>query len=139
MLDVLEHVQDRQEILKEAGRVLAPLGHLILTVPAHPGLWTRHDDSNHHLLRYSRGSLLKELSQAGFTPERTRFLFHGLVIPKVFVRLKESMGFVSHSTPRLPPGPFNNAAFAIMRAENALLSPLRLPFGTSLMVTARLR
>ena len=43
--DVLEHVQDFREALREIRRVLAPSGCAILTVPQKDGLATTHEDS----------------------------------------------------------------------------------------------
>ena len=46
LLDVLEHVSEREAFLDHALRLLAPEGRMLLTVPAHSWLWTRHDRIN---------------------------------------------------------------------------------------------
>lgn len=55
--DVLEHLDDRTAIA-EAARVLRPGGHLLVTVPAWPSLWSERDDRAGHLRRYRRRTLL---------------------------------------------------------------------------------
>lgn len=139
VLDVLEHVRDRAAFLRHAGRILHPEGRIIFTVPAHPSLWTQHDAINEHLLRFSRQALLDDLGSAGFRVERARFLFHSLVFPKAIVRLKERITRSSSPLPSTPWRPANALATALVRTEMALLGPLRLPFGTSLLATASLR
>ena len=55
MLDVLEHIEDDAGALAAARDALAPGGRLLLTVPAMPCLWSRHDEANCHFRRYTRG------------------------------------------------------------------------------------
>lgn len=52
ILDVLEHVADDRSLLARAVDVLPPGGHLVLTVPADPALWSRHDTQYGHFRRY---------------------------------------------------------------------------------------
>lgn len=55
--DVLEHLHRDEEAVREIRRVLRPGGHLVLTVPADPALWSEHDEALHHIRRYTRESL----------------------------------------------------------------------------------
>lgn len=154
MLDVLEHVEDRAGFLGEAKRLLQPAGHLLLTVPAHGWLWTRHDDANDHLVRYSRRGLERELSQAGFGVLRTRFFFPSLVPAKLAVRWgerlraalgpKASAGSAERTRqeskpPRLMAEPWNALAAGWLNGEDRALGFLGLPFGGSLLAVARPR
>jgi len=43
-LDVLEHEDDDLGSFQALGQRLRPDGHLFVTVPAYPSLWTLHDD-----------------------------------------------------------------------------------------------
>jgi SAM-dependent methyltransferase len=52
-LDVLEHLDDDRSSMQELVRVLAPGGHLLVTVPAHPHLWSAKDVDVGHRRRYS--------------------------------------------------------------------------------------
>ena len=56
--DVLEHVDDDARALRELRRVAAPGAVLVITVPAHPRLWSAHDEALHHRRRYRRAELL---------------------------------------------------------------------------------
>lgn len=137
MLDVLEHVEDRAAFLAQARRVLSPDGSLLVTVPAHSWLWTRHDEANQHLLRYSRGALRTELEDAGFRVARARLFFPSLVPAKLAVRLVEALSRKKpNAPPRVPAAPWNRLAAGWLRAEDRLLGPLRLPIGTSLLALA---
>lgn len=52
ILDVLEHVADDRGLLDRAVNVVPAGGHLVLTVPADPALWSRHDTQYGHFRRY---------------------------------------------------------------------------------------
>ena len=53
-LDVIEHLDDDLQTLRELRRVVRPGGRLLVTVPAYPSLWSSHDVVNHHRRRYTR-------------------------------------------------------------------------------------
>lgn len=57
LLDVIEHLDDDRLALENAVEALTEGGHLILTVPADPRLWSRHDEHHEHRRRYTRDSL----------------------------------------------------------------------------------
>ncbi|HEV2998774.1 MAG TPA: class I SAM-dependent methyltransferase, partial [Solirubrobacteraceae bacterium] len=65
-LDVIEHLEDDREALRELRRVVAPGGALLVTVPAYQWLWSHHDEINHHHRRYNRRTLLAAASDAGW-------------------------------------------------------------------------
>ncbi|MFT7678369.1 MAG: SAM-dependent methyltransferase [Planctomycetota bacterium] len=136
LLDVLEHVSEREAFLDHALRLLAPEGRMLLTVPAHSWLWTRHDRINQHQLRYSRTRLASELQAAGMRIERSTFLYQGLVLPKLATRLIESLLPERSGLPKVPPATINRALAAYFDLERSLLGPLRLPLGSSLLVVA---
>ncbi|RZD30839.1 MAG: hypothetical protein CXT77_03480, partial [uncultured DHVE6 group euryarchaeote] len=56
-LDVLEHIKNETKAIKEWERIAKK--RIILSVPAYQWLWSKHDDINHHVKRYS----LRELKQ----------------------------------------------------------------------------
>jgi SAM-dependent methyltransferase len=57
LLDVLEHIEDDRSSLRRLGDLLRSEGRLILTVPAIPSLWSRHDEIHHHHRRYTLQTL----------------------------------------------------------------------------------
>src|SRR5206468_10036883 len=86
MLDVLEHIQDTDQLLRRAAEILTPGGRILVTVPAFKSLWTAHDDMNHHVTRYTAAELRATLTRAGLRVIQTRYLLPWLVLPKLLVR-----------------------------------------------------
>ena len=64
-LDVLEHVANDGVGLRELLRILHPQGILVLTVPAHPWLWSDWDLVLHHHRRYACNNLRDLIYDAG--------------------------------------------------------------------------
>lgn len=56
-LNVVEHIEDDQLAIKNAKKLLASGGHLIILVPAYPFLYNRFDEELYHFRRYSRTQL----------------------------------------------------------------------------------
>jgi SAM-dependent methyltransferase len=86
-LDVIEHTPDDRVALAELRRVCRPGGHLLVTVPAYPRLWSVHDEVNHHYRRYSRVALRAAAVDAGWTIERMSSFNSMLLAPAAMVRL----------------------------------------------------
>ena len=63
--DVLEHIENDDQALKEWNRILKKGGKIIILVPAFMFLWRKHDEENQHKRRYSKKQLLKKLKGAG--------------------------------------------------------------------------
>lgn len=134
MLDVLEHLTEPEELLRHARALLKPGGRILITVPAFNWLWTRHDDMNHHVRRYTRQSMRDTLRGAGLIAGEATYLFQSLVFPKALVRVMESLQEGPPRVPAIPGAALNRALQAWLRTEYAL--GRWLPFGTSLMVVA---
>lgn len=134
MLDVLEHLREPDLLLRRAARILAPAGHVLVTVPAFKWLWTAHDELNHHVTRYTAADMQHEFERAGLVPVETGYLFQSLVVPKLLVRLKESMSPPSVRVPATPPSPINDAVQAWFRLEHRIAGWL--PFGGSVIAVA---
>src|ERR1700676_4906851 len=78
--DVLEHIRDEHAALSEMRARLTPGGRLILTVPAHPGLWSVSDVASEHMRRYTSTGLPEAFARAGFTGEYLSY-FMSLLFP----------------------------------------------------------
>ena len=87
LFDVLEHIMDDQDMLKNVGEILSKDGYLVLTVPAEPALWSYFDEASHHARRYTRESLSQVLQSAGFEI-LSMTAFMSLTYPFVWLRRK---------------------------------------------------
>ena len=132
-LDVLEHLDRPDEALRRAATLLAPGGKVLVSVPAFPALWTRHDVLNHHRGRFTRRSLTALAAGAGLKVEWSRYLFLSVALAKVAVRLAETIGAGRPRPPRVPPAPLNALARAVASIDLAVGRHLPLPFGSSLV------
>lgn len=80
-LDVLEHLVDDCQALREIHRVLEQdQGRLLLTVPAFESLRDWRDEVAGHLRRYRRATLLALLEECGFEPLFCSY-FSSLLLP----------------------------------------------------------
>lgn len=69
--EVLEHIDDDRQALKEIHRVLKPAGRLVVTVPLHRHYWRRDDEIVGHHRRYELDQLIDALRAAGFEVVQT--------------------------------------------------------------------
>ncbi len=134
MLDVLEHLAHPVAALRHALSLLEPSGLFVGTVPAFRGLWTRHDNLNHHQTRYDKQSMRDLADRAGLRIDETRYFFHWITLAKLATRLVEAMVPGEPALPSVPPAPINAALYAFSRLEQRIAGRLPLPFGSSLLV-----
>lgn len=134
ILDVLEHLAEPSAALRRALDLLEPNGAILITVPALQLLWTRHDEMNHHYLRFDRTSFTQLAREVGLEIRELRYFFHWLVLPKLLVRASEALIPRQPSPPRIPPKWLNGTLYSLSRAEQSLTRRLRVPWGTSLMI-----
>jgi len=69
-LNVLEHIEDDTDALRNMRHLLEPGGRLVLLVPQYPRLFGTYDRSLGHHRRYTRKMLDETLRQAGFRVQR---------------------------------------------------------------------
>lgn len=65
LLDVLEHMADPVQVLRNAARILEPRGGIVITVPAYPWLFGRWDRALGHYRRYTAAELRAHAQAAG--------------------------------------------------------------------------
>ena len=134
--DVIEHIDDDVAALAAIATKLKPGGKFVMTVPAHPWMWTAHDVANHHKRRYSKRALKALVIGSPLRLEKIGY-FNSLLFPiavaeRTFSRvLGKDNGDVS-----LPPAPLNRALEAVFGAERYLVGRLPLPPGLSLFAVA---
>lgn len=64
--DVLEHIEEDEQVMKEVHKSLRPLGHFFISVPQYQWMWSKTDDIAFHKRRYVRKELRNKLEKAGF-------------------------------------------------------------------------
>jgi 2-polyprenyl-3-methyl-5-hydroxy-6-metoxy-1,4-benzoquinol methylase len=134
MLDVLEHTQHPEPLLRRAADLVTRDGCVLVTVPAFKWLWTAHDQMNHHVTRYTARELRTVIARAGLVTLEAGYFFHSLVVAKLLTRAREAVIGCSTQVPAVPSPTFNMSLQAFFRAEHALVGWL--PFGGSLFAIA---
>lgn len=90
LLDVLEHDANDQATLHEAlGNCLRPGGWLLMSVPAHAILFSRHDTKLGHKRRYSSAALRQLAINEGMDIVEQGQLFASLLPPRMLTKLFE--------------------------------------------------
>lgn len=70
-LDIIEHVEDDEQAMRELTRVAAPGARILLSTPLHPEHWTRFDDIVGHYRRYTPNRLFALLERHGLTIDQS--------------------------------------------------------------------
>ncbi|OPX21883.1 MAG: hypothetical protein B1H04_05875 [Planctomycetales bacterium 4484_123] len=144
LADVLEHIEGDAAAVEWMHRHLNDGGHVLLTVPAHPALWTQMDEAVGHRRRYRRGQLCRLL--------RHRFeivhmsYYNMLLLPAklAFVAFDRLCRLLRPTAPKrsfneVPPRPVNWLLGALASLEAPLAGRWSLPVGVGLVVLARRR
>ena len=132
LLDVLEHVEDDVEALRAMAGCLKPGGKILITVPAHPWMWSKHDVVNHHHRRYTRKSLAASLTNAGLRFEKLNY-FNSLLFPiAVMERFAGQVTGRESSGDAMLPAPVNSLFETIFAFERHAIGRTQLPMGLSL-------
>jgi SAM-dependent methyltransferase len=137
--DVLEHIKEDEQVLREMYRAAKPGGGIVVTVPRHAFLWSNVDETAGHVRRYSARDLTGKISRAGFRVVRATS-FVSLLLPLMLasrVGQRNSSGKqVAGSELRLN-GLANTVLEKILDLERRLIQlGISLPAGGSLLVVA---
>jgi len=145
LCDVIEHTPDDLAVLEQTRQALVAGGSVVVTVPAHPQLWTPVDDASGHKRRYTRRTLVEALERAGFEVQRVRY-FNGLLIPvqalqrwalkRRAIRTERERNDLVAAAIRVPP-PLVNTLLGLAMAADGPLGRLPWTFGTSLIAIGR--
>lgn len=91
LMDVLEHVDDDIELLKDYVSKVPSGSHFLISVPAFQFLWSGHDEFLEHKRRYTLKQLDAVVQSAGLKVKSQAYYF-GMVFPvAVLVRLKQKL------------------------------------------------
>lgn len=138
--DVLEHIVEDEEVLRQLSRAIAPGGGLILSVPQHPWFWSHQDDLVCHVRRYSARELRRKVERAGFDVLDT-ISFVSLLFPALWLSrrlLRRGHGRDDAFVDLRVGGVLNRVAGVVMAAERFLINAgVRFPVGGSLLLVAR--
>lgn len=140
-LDVLEHSKNEKELLKEASRILADDGYLIIFVPAGPLQWSKLDIDSHHQRRYTKNKLKKVLEINGYKVERISYFNFLLYLPILLIRLIQKTPFGKNNTFGVRPDSESNLVNKILEPIFTLdIKSLKFfspPFGVSLLAICK--
>lgn len=150
LLDTVEHCKDDQAVLREAYRVTAPGGTLVVTVPAFMWLWSHNDVLNAHQRRYTTRELREKLQSVGFRVVRATYnnfvLFPaaaGLILLRRGSKQEPELHSPhfdeeSYQVEMEPAPPLVNAVLkGVTWTESQILRWVSLPAGTSVIAIAR--
>ena len=141
LLDVIEHLPDDLQALRQAREALKPGGYLFVTAPAFPQFWSYNDEMVNHLRRYCRSDLSRLAHQSGLKLCDSRY-FMFFLSPLYFLsRIKPAFESLTPAQKRellnkqhqVPPAPGNSVLSMIFAAETPFGHWLRFPWGTSIL------
>jgi SAM-dependent methyltransferase len=131
LFDVLEHIKDDTASLAALGARLAPGGQIVLTVPAFPALWSRHDERHHHFRRYTSKSIRIVASAASVNVVNDGYFNSALLPLAVTTRAINGLLRREIADEAMPSSFVNKALYRVFGAERHLIGRLRVPFGLS--------
>jgi SAM-dependent methyltransferase len=129
-VNVMEHIQHDEQFLRDANRILAPGGTILLFVPALPQLYGKLDAQFGHFRRYVKPELAAKLGASGFHVERLHYVnFTGIaswyVTAKILRRTTISASSVQF---------YDRVVIPIVRRLESLVTP---PVGQNLVAVGR--
>ncbi len=143
LFDVLEHLQDDESILNNLRELLNDSGYLLLTVPAHPSMWSYSDEAAHHCRRYELEALKEELIRADYFVDYITY-YMGIVFPLLWIgrRIKTSSKYrtvndLAADELRIIPIFNELLTWLLMQEARIIAKRVRSPLGTSIVVVAR--
>jgi len=138
MTDVLEHLTDDQLALQRLYPKLKTGGYILITVPAFPFLWSKHDELHHHKRRYTMKRLRAILLNAGYDIVKASYL-NFIMFPAIAgLRLtRKFIGKTDTDDLRMYPAMINRWLAKLFASEGYLLRYVALPFGLSLLGVGR--
>ena len=139
-IDLLEHIENENRLLKEVKRILKKDSVFLMMVPAFSILTSSRDKRLGHFRRYNKKNLEKQLTKSGFQVLKSSyfvffffpFWLFRVLVERIFPQKREIQTDLM-----LMPGLLNTALLSILRMENFLLRFIDLPFGVSIYLIVR--
>jgi len=136
--DILEHLEDDANGIRELYQALKEGGILVVTVPAFKFLWGIQDVVTGHKRRYSRKEILNKLRCEKFDILRSFYFNSFLFFPILFVRrMLYLLGLKIRSENEINSPIINFLLKAIFSLEPFILKFIPFPFGVSIFCIAK--
>lgn len=142
LLDVLEHIPDHAEVLRQVRKSLRPGGLLFVTTPALNFFWTYNDELAHHQRRYNKQDFVTLAKTTDLNLVRADyfmfFLSPALLLSRWLTRpaanaTPEQQQATLARTHRIPAAPVNGLLKAVLATEAGLVNHIKFPWGTSIL------
>lgn len=144
--DVIEHVDNDNDFIRQCGTKLGTNGWLYLSVPAHMSLWSEYDIISGHKRRYTKDMLQTLLKRNGFRVYDIKYFGFFQFVPHMvakYVIFKDEASqtddklSLTRKLLRIPSVLVNSTLIIINDIELLLSSWISFPFGTSIIVAAQ--
>ena len=145
LLDVLEHIPDDVEVLRQVGRALRPGGLLMAAAPALRVFWSGNDVLAGHVRRYARADFVRLAAESGLELCSARY-FMFFLSPLLLLRrfasepatlTPQQRETLLARTHRVPAWPVNQALRLIFSLETPLGTWVPFPWGGSIVAVFR--
>jgi trans-aconitate methyltransferase len=143
LLDVLEHIPDHEEVLRQVYRSLAPGGLLFVTTPALKFFWSWNDEVSHHVRRYSKADFRGLATTCGYRLLDVRYFMFFLspllmtarlaVRPNLETMPRAEVQKIVAKMHQIPSPLINEPLALIFATETPLGHYLPFPWGTSVL------
>ncbi|MEI7556796.1 class I SAM-dependent methyltransferase [Candidatus Chlorohelix sp.] len=147
-LDVIEHLEDDLQGLRNLRKALKPNGILIISVPSYQFMFSYWDVALGHKKRYTLKSLTKVVESAGYTIVKKSYTNTSILIPAAVIRFLKGLAgrinrkiyarLLSEDTDFTAlPKPLNDFLISLYNIENRLVLTKGLPVGLSALVVCK--
>jgi SAM-dependent methyltransferase len=141
MLDVIEHLPDDTEAVRQAAQALKPGGYLFITTPALKQFWSYNDELAHHLRRYNRNDYRQLAARTGLELCDARYFMFFLSPLYWISRKSKNIEAMSEGqkmqlmvdSHKVPVAPLNALLAVLFSAETPIGHWLPFPWGTSVL------
>lgn len=142
MFDVIEHIENDVEFLSTVGKSMEPAGMVYITVPAFKFIWSKDDDYAGHFRRYTIKSANKLMTDSGFEPFFSSYLFFPLPLPIFLLRSLPSIFGIKQKEENSAKNKREHTGSGIIHSllerEYNLIRILKtVPFGSSCLVVGK--